>query len=231
MCAIFSANNLQDFVELYKKNLERGDFAFGGLFFEDEGFCIVKKPGIMNFDDYTIESKTVTGESNIHDLNTFTYFVGHTQAPTSSKQVFDLATSHPFVYRPWIVAHNGVLTNFEALNQEVVKGEYNEVDSSIIPALLVKYSLQIPNDRDVILHVLKMLKGTYSLWIFNTLTKELYFARCGSTLYADLVNNIISSVKANPTMTDIPDGSLFLKTTEGLTQVGMFESNSPFFIP
>ncbi len=191
MCAIFACDSYKGFLDLYNRNIDRGDFAFGGLYLDREHFCIYKKEGRVNLLNTTI--RDVFGDQR--DIKDFQYFIGHTQAPTSSKQTFDVETTHPFTIYPWIVAHNGILTNFTELQKKLSVHDYNEVDSSVIPALLYYHSDKFSSEVDLILHVLKMLKGTYSLWIFNAITRNLYFSRCGSTLFADLLSNTVSSVK------------------------------------
>ena len=71
----------------------------------------------------------------------FYYYLGHTQAPTSSVRKFSPATSHPFTCGTWVVAHNGVLTNDVRLKKTLKSGTpYSDVDSSVIPALFSQES-------------------------------------------------------------------------------------------
>jgi glucosamine 6-phosphate synthetase-like amidotransferase/phosphosugar isomerase protein len=222
MCAVFGAFDLACFKKLYKDNRSRGDAAFGLLTLRGKTLPFIKKyKGIANFD------KDV--RSFLPDI---TYFVGHTQAPTSSAQTFDEQTTHPFIEYPWIVAHNGILTNFEELKKLVPEGSYNVVDSSIIPALLKKYSPKFASKIKLLELVLGMLKGTYSIWAYNQQTHNLYIARCGSTLYADLEKGIFSSVmQLEPLdMIALQDGGLYQKIDNRIEQVGTFSQNSPFFV-
>lgn len=161
----------------------------------------------------------------------FYYYFGHTQAPTSSKRTFDQATSHPFDCGLWTVAHNGVLTNDIELKKLIKdKTSFNEVDSSVIPALLDQtYEESADSEVDVICKVLSKLKGTFGLWIYCKESHNAYLARSGSTLYADLVNNTFSSLPEEK-FTSLEEGVLYLITPEGITSVGGFSSNSPFFI-
>ena len=66
-------------------------------------------------------------------------YLGHNQAPTETGRGWKEETSHPFWVGDWIVAHNGVLTNFNELIDEYVPMHDNPVDSSIIPALLDEF--------------------------------------------------------------------------------------------
>lgn len=221
MCAIFGSSDVNTFKYLYKENLCRGDNAFGLLAICGKTMPFIKKyPRIANFDNDI---------KDIHPL--ITYFAGHTQAPTSSAQTFSEVTSHPFIQYPWIVAHNGIITNFEELKKLVPDDSYNIVDSSIIPALLKAYSPKFVSKIKLLELVLEMLKGTYSVWIYNQCTHDLFIARCGSTLYADLSKGIFSSImQPQFDMISLEDGGLYTKTANKLEQVGTFKQNSPFFI-
>jgi glucosamine 6-phosphate synthetase-like amidotransferase/phosphosugar isomerase protein len=161
----------------------------------------------------------------------FYYFLGHTQAPTSSKRTFDELTSHPFDCGLWTVAHNGVLTNDNKLRNLIKdKSSFNEVDTSVIPALLDQtYEESGADEVEVICEVLSKLEGTFGLWIYCKESHNTYLARSGSTLYADLVNNTFSSLPEDK-FVPLEEGVLYLITAEGITSVGGFSSNSPFFI-
>jgi hypothetical protein len=66
------------------------------------------------------------------------------------------------------------------------------------------------------------------LWILNSKNNNTYLARSGSTLFADFLSNDFSSTKYNNYKT-VEEGVLYLQTVEGLTAVGTFSPNSPFF--
>lgn len=157
-------------------------------------------------------------------------YAGHTQAPTSSVRTFAEKTSHPFRCDKWIVAHNGVLTNLHKLKKLIKdKRSYNEVDSSLIPALLDTFSEKYNRETDVISNVLSELEGTFGVWIYSILSNSMYVARSGSTIYGNFLTNDFSSL---PYKNFVPykEGILYMLTREGTTEVGDFSSNSPFFI-
>jgi glucosamine 6-phosphate synthetase-like amidotransferase/phosphosugar isomerase protein len=157
-------------------------------------------------------------------------YLGHTQAPTSSKRDFDTETSHPFKCGYWFVAHNGVLTNYEQLTKKIKdRKKYNEVDSSIIPALLDLYSQKSENEVDIISKTLSLLEGTFGVWIYSVASGNAYIARSGSTIYANLLTNDFSSLPEKG-FVELEQGIIYLMTDEGLTTVGSFTPNSPFFI-
>jgi glucosamine 6-phosphate synthetase-like amidotransferase/phosphosugar isomerase protein len=122
-----------------------------------------------------------------------------------------------------------VLTNFNTLKAKVKDAStYNNVDSSIIPALLNQFSEESDNEVEIITEALSLLEGTFSVWIFCTLTGAMYIARSGSTLYADFITNDFSSLPYKK-YKSVDEGVLYLLTREGLTSVGIFTPNSPFF--
>ena len=226
MCGIFTASNFNRYIKLYNKNKERGTFAYGALFLSHSYDAAMKVEGTVEL----TKNMIVNNRDVQMKPSEFYYYMGHTQAPTSSKRIFDDTTSHPFNYGLWIVAHNGVLTNDTKLKSKIKnKDSFNEVDSSVIPALLDQYSEEITNEVDVICKVLSMLEGTFGLWIYNKETHNVYIARSGSTLYANVLENTVSSLPDDD-LKPLEEGVLYLVTTEGLTSVGGFTNNSPFFI-
>jgi len=218
MCGIFGATELERFKTLYNINRTRGDFAFGCCLITDTKSTqyIDWQPGIVEFDCQLFTPKLK-----------YYYMLGHTQAPTSSQREFSKATSHPFVFDNWVVAHNGVLSNFEYLMQKYLPEHHNPVDSSIIPALLTE--LNNGSESETICEVMELLEGTYSLWIYNIESKNIYIARCGSTLYVDRLRCEFSSFQADG-MVEFPDNSLSILTKEGITNIKGFDGNSPFLI-
>ena len=219
MCGIFGATTKEQFKTLYNLNKKRGNFAFG--------CCLLAKHRSTSIVDYQ------PGEFNINDKSLngeYSYYLGHSQAPTSSATKFSKKTSHPFVVNDWIVAHNGVLSNFSKLKEHFLPNFKNPVDSSIIPELLCLFE---QNTRDfeveTILQVMEVLEGTYSCWIFNTKTKNLYISRCGSTLYGDILKSEFSSCPV-PGYDELDDNSLYTITNEGITFLNNFKGNNPFFV-
>jgi len=219
MCGIFGSTEKQKFITLYNLNKKRGNFAVGTLFHNQSTMVIRKYEGVV---------EPVRLFKNEEEVD-FQMYLGHTQAPTSAKRDYSLNTSHPFEYGDWIVAHNGVLTNFDEIKNEFDPKWKNPVDSSVIPLLfssLKKYSKNY-EEQDVICSALSLLEGTFGLWIVNKRSAKSYIARCGSTLFADIYSNTFSSVKF-PESEPLEEGTLYHVTPEGLTTVGTFDFNSPF---
>jgi Glutamine amidotransferase domain len=226
MCAIFGSNQFSEFSDIYDNCKDRGSFAFGGLFLSFDYDARMHIEGIaelhpdMRVSNYALNLKP----------KDFYYFLGHTQAPTSSIRDFDPKTSHPFACGTWVVAHNGVLTNDIELKKTLpTTFLYNEVDSSVIPALLSYATDNGLTEVSAICNVLSKLEGTFGLWIYNKLSNNVYLARSGSTIHVDFLTNAFSSLPYK-NFKPLDEGILYLMTNEGLTAVGGFQSNSPFFV-
>lgn len=215
---------------MYNNCKKRGDFAYGSLFIGDPQKCkslvTTKSPGSVTLkasDIYEDEQQQI----GIDDIK---LFLGHTQAPTSSVREFSVYTSHPFTCGEWVVAHNGVLTNYDQVKR-LIKDEatYNAVDTSLIPAFLNQTTLDGSSEIQAMSHVLSKLKGTFGLWLFNKQTGNTYLARAGSTLHSNFLTNDFSSLPEK-NYQPLDEGVIYLMTQEGLTSVDSFIVNSPFFI-
>ena len=217
MCAIFGSKKLQMFIQLYEQNLVRGDFAYGGLYLTSTKPVIVKTKG----------REVITEQYS----DIVSYYSGHTQAPTSNAQTYDINTSHPFLFNNWIVSHNGVLTNHKHLRTKynIAPTSHNIVDSSIIPYLLDTITnLKKMSEIDTIVEVLSLLEGTHSTTIFNSKTNNLYITRCGSTLYRDNAGNYSSTHFEGSEM--VSDGNIYKYVEDTFKVIGSFNPKSPFFI-
>lgn len=228
MCAIFGSTHKDTFSIMYQKGCERGDFAHSFAYIYDEDVRIIKGAG-----------KVVSLPPEKFD-KFCAYRLGHTQAPTSSIREFNPNTSHPFRVGNWIVAHNGVLEN----DRELIKKYWlhditNEVDSSVIPALIYFYTSNIGKQVDqswsikkCILEALNELKGTYAIWAYDTENNNVYLARSGSLLYCSGSN--FSSNPILPEYELLEEGSLYRLHNNGYTgyyrNIGKFKTNSQFFV-
>lgn len=227
MCGIFGSTDYKRYAKLYLKNRERGAFAYGGLFIDYKMHALIKSPGTFNFNKNLVIS--VPNNKTKKNLSSFDYYLGHTQAPTSSVRKYTHQTTHPFYHKNWFVAHNGVLSNANTIKKGL-KGykTINDVDTSIIPALIYSYSKTSKNEVSTICNALSQLKGTFGLWIYNSKNHNIYLARSGSTLYANFLTNEFTSTKL-PKFEQLKEGVLYLLTKEGITSVGEFKISSPFF--
>lgn len=241
MCGIFGSFNFNRYEQLYSKNKERGNFAYGSMYIgkrAEPGFArgvyTRKVPGVVDL----TEHRTFADD---YDL-----YLGHTQAPTSSNREFSPATSHPFNSVHYTVAHNGVLENHKELSDEWMPDWWNDkcVDSEIIPAMLtinVEFDEQIilsacdesskTEDMLTIEKTCDMIKGTFGCWIYSQLSGDTYIVRSGSTLFGNIETGDFSSVKVSGICEEeLDEGVVYCVTTEGLTRCGSFGTNSPFFL-
>ena len=233
MCGIFGAQDLKTYEQLYYANCERGNFAGGSLYIASDNSLYLKKwEGVLPRD-------RITGEYVWTDE--YTTFLGHTQSPTGSQREYNVTTTHPFEHGWFIIAHNGVLENHKELRDRHLQTadgicketKFNtvglEVDSAVIPALLDE--LYVGDDLLTIKETFSELKGTFTCWVYSKHTGQTYLVRSGSTLFGDIENSIFSSIMVPDLAEDeIEEGVIFCVTHEGLTNVGHFSQNSPFFI-
>lgn len=223
MCGIYASTDLTTFEVLEQANRARGNFSTGILHIHKNTTCSINKyQGGVDW----IETKLP------YDKEGGYIYLGHNQAPTSSVRDWKDETSHPFWNGDWVVAHNGVLTNFDELIYDYIEWHDIPVDSSIIPALLDDYEYRFGPCNDVeseiknIEFVTDKLKGTFAIWIVNMKTKNVYIARQGSTLFYKNTN--ISSIKGEG-YKEVKEGVIYAYTTEGLVEKGTFTTKSPFF--
>lgn len=213
------------FEVLYEANKHRGVFASSICTLHKRKTNKEKVSVRKSNKEFNFNSKVKVLDSNA------CYFLGHVQAPTSRKQVFEEDTSHPFETEDWLVAHNGVLTNFQALNKKYCVMNDNPVDTSIIVNMLQDEFIVTKEKEEVnvISTVLSRLEGTFACYIVNKLTKSVFIVRQGSTLFFNDKGDF-SSVKGL-TMKEVPEGEIYQITPGvGVTKVGMFKVKSPFFV-
>ena len=220
MCGIYCSNDLTSFEVLQEANKKRGNFSTGIFYcYNKANYNVIKEKDTINW------NKTKIPNEKGH------LYLGHNQAPTETGREWDEVTSHPFWVGDWIVAHNGVLTNYEELIDEYIPMHDNPVDSSIIPALLDEFEYTHGPCEDAetevqnILYTIEKLKGTFALWIVNIKTMNIYIARQGSTLFYKDAN--ISSIKGQG-YKEVLQGVLYNYSYEGLTELDGFVYDSPF---
>ncbi len=219
MCGVYGALQPSKFEILDHVNRVRGNFASGVFYTNGKNYDWQKTQDCFDWNKIKLD------ESYIH--------LGHNQAPTSSERLWKEHNSHPFVKDNWIVAHNGVLTNFQELKKQYLPEHENIVDSSIIPALLHYFENKSgwscssqEKEQLIIKETLPLLEGTYGVWIANIKTLNMYIARQGSTLFYD--DNSFSSVKGT-NYEEVKEGTLYRFSKKGVTKVGEFACKSPFF--
>lgn len=214
MCGIAGSSSKEKAFSLYQSNLDRGYYSSGSLIINESKFCESKK----------VQGQFKTASALANSLNTNNlYYLYHSRGPTTETLAFQEKDNHPFVYRNWVVAHNGIISNFEELKSKYFASEIFETstDSSIIPRMLFKFGLK---------EGLSQLKGTFAIWAYNTITGDVYIARSSCTLYANLQTGDFSSTQFdNRDM--IKEGTVYkIVNFNIIIEDTQFVSDSPYFI-
>lgn len=220
MCGIYGSKKFNTYLNLYKLNKSRGNFAQGHLFVSKSNkYDIKKSSGSI---DYTNFNYTDTK---------YRLFLGHTQSPTGSVREYSYNNSHPFENENWVLAHNGVLNNYK-----LIQTKYNldpdkyAVDSSVIIPVIDYYNINRQTEEiNSITQALNELEGTYSIFLYNKKTKNFYIARNGSTLFYSDKDFEFSSCETN-NMLPVSDCSLYLSTGDTFKKVSSLKNNSSFII-
>jgi glucosamine 6-phosphate synthetase-like amidotransferase/phosphosugar isomerase protein len=229
MCSVFGSFSKNMYDVLMVANADRGNFAYS--------HCIYGK---NNTPFHISKFEKIPAPDQVKDLDTNIFYCGHYQAPTSSARKWKPETSHPFEFGDWIVAHNGVITNVEELQQKYAPSSEIIVDSNIIPMLLTHFETDasdayMPNEVAVKL-ALEKICGTFALWIINKKTKRCFVARQGSTLFLNNKTGSFSSVECkSANWMQAIEGYIYeidLKKKSIATVAKIESNNSPFmFIP
>lgn len=229
MCGIFGSKSYKTYIKLYAKNRARGDFSYGSIMYDNKLHAVIKSKGAFKLTEKLHLSLKNNKKKNFTDFHNY---LGHSQAPTSSERKYSHDTTHPFNTNSIYVAHNGVISNENEIRAIVKKYKtINSVDTSLIPALIDHFKKSDDNEANAICNALSLLKGNFGLWVLSSKNNNsVYLARSGSTLFADFLTNDFSSVKYGD-FKSLEEGILYLQTIEGLTSVGEFKTNSPFYTP
>ena len=164
---------------------------------------------------------------NIKELKGDYLFLGHNQAPTSSAREYSRDTCHPFIANNWVVAHNGVLTNYKALNKKYCSWNKNVVDSATIPNLIYYFQIkEKKTELEAISAALSLLEGTFAVWIINEETGNVFIAHQGSTLFGNVTRGDFCSIKGTG-LKDLKEGVIY-KLDKKLVKVGKFVNTTPF---
>lgn len=210
MCGIAGAPSFDKAFELYEKNLERGCFASGfvGLLKDGNEIICTRRPGRYDKD----KLKQTIGTDEIH------YCLFHSRAPTNTgEQTWSAATTHPFSTAEYLVAQNGIITNFKSFSESADL----VVDTSIIPIHLNQ------NEGDII-KTYSAYEGLLTSWIVNVLAKKFYVVKAGSSLHID--NDSFSSLEFEGSKPVETDGVIYTYKDNSLILENTFTYNNPYFI-
>ena len=169
MCSIAGSSSLEKAYNLYKLGLDRGYQSSGFLGVTKNNFVLLKQKEIFEL-EYLKEEMKCTEEFPI-------YCLFHSRAPTNTaSQSFSPKTTHPFSYKHWFVAQNGIIQNFNELKTEATCMAFS-VDSAMVP-----YDLCWKCD---IAKTYERYKGLLTSWIYNSITGEIFLVKAGSSLHID----------------------------------------------
>ena len=210
MCSIAGSSSIDKAYELYKLGLERGYQSSGFLGVTRNNFKLLKQKEVFELDYLKKEMKD-TEEFPI-------YCLFHSRAPTNTvSQDFDYTTTHPFYYKEWFVAQNGIIQNFKTFPD----AKDFKVDSSIVP-----YHLHL--HKGDISSVYEHYEGLLTSWVYNSMTNEIFLVKAGSSLHID--EDSFSSVVFEGSNIVEKDGIVFKFNGTGFEVHSTFNYNNPYFI-
>jgi glucosamine 6-phosphate synthetase-like amidotransferase/phosphosugar isomerase protein len=194
MCGIAGSTNKDTAFKLYQSNLNRGFYSSGSIVLDDLTLWSCKK-ALGQFKEPT-KPACVPG---IHTEGL--YYLYHSRGPTVETKGFNEENNHPFFYEDWIVAHNGIVSNFLQLTKEHYPNQdfADKTDSCIIPRMLSLFGID---------HGPEKLEGTFAFWAYNVRTNNLYLVRNSCTLFANLNNGDFSSTEFEGS-TALEEGKLY----------------------
>lgn len=219
MCGIFGTFDRDEFRHLLYLNKERGAAAVG--------ICrIAKDPNVVHVEKHFLsefdEDDWFDRDTTLHKWfkNYDTYYLGHVQAPTEGQEI-DLKEVHPFELSHLVWAHNGIIQNHIRLRDNFMIGDTPKTDSYVIGGLLLNLCLDWS--------VLQELDGTFSCWVVDTTTKDIFIFRATNSLYKN--ESTFSSVSFESSK-EVPQGRVYKLKDKNFEEIATFNiKTQPFYIP
>jgi glucosamine--fructose-6-phosphate aminotransferase (isomerizing) len=125
--------------------------------------------------------------------------IGHTRWATHGEPSAVNAHPHTDCGGKFAVVHNGVITNYQALKDELIREGHqflSETDTEVIPHLIEKYFRGIL--QEAVAESLARLQGSYAIAVIARDNREMVVAKNGSPLVIGL------GIKENMIASDIP---------------------------
>jgi predicted glutamine amidotransferase len=211
MCGIAGGVTLKVAHELYLNNLDRGYFSSGCLVVTESRFIVLKQKEVFDINIVRDSVKEQTNEEPI-------YYLFHSRAPTNTGETeWNIDTTHPFSYKNWFVAQNGIITNFNTFTD----AKDFKVDSSIVP-------YHIFENKGNIGKTYEAYQGLLTSWIYNTSTNKIYVVKAGSSLYMNA--DSFSSNSHDKLQRITPDGKVYMYNGTHFEEHCDFTYNNPYFI-
>jgi glucosamine 6-phosphate synthetase-like amidotransferase/phosphosugar isomerase protein len=213
MCGISGSSNLDKAFDLYKKNLSRGCYSsgFAGLILnsgeKSVNFVVHRQKGELSKEDIL---------TCIEELPKINFYAFHSRAPTNSiEEKWNPRTTHPFLQDGYLVAHNGIISNFKNLPEH----KNFQVDSEIIPHYMCK--------EENIKAAYSKLEGLLTSWLYHF--GELFLIKAGSSLW--IKEDCFSSVEFEGATQIETDGNIFQYTSNNTFEVvDQFNYTNPYFV-
>ena len=213
MCSVAGSSSLEKAYTLYKLGLDRGYQSSGFLGVTKNNFVCLKQKEVFEL-DYLKKELKETEEFPI-------YCLFHSRAPTNTiDQNFNPNTTHPFSYKNWFVAQNGIIQNFYDLNSYATCMAF-KTDSAIVP-----YHLYWSKGN--IAQVYEKYKGLLTSWIYNSITNEIFLVKAGSSLHMN--EDSFCSVAFEGSKSVDKDGIVFKFNGMGFDEYQTFNYDNPYFI-
>lgn len=195
MCGLFGFHRsigIKTQLRLFELNYRRGAKRLGAITHSRNALTYTEGTSIFFPDDLVVRLMQPGGD----------YALCHWQQPTGE----DYFEPHPFRCGDWLVAHNGVIHNFDTIANEIGLKEWPwATDSSIIPAVLNHFHA-LAGLKETNWKVLNLLEGIFACWTFNIKTQEAYLFRWASPLFIDINFTYFSSVRLEETDIDLQEG-------------------------
>ena len=183
MCEIYFIKPLSKKINEYDIK-QMGIMLHSGGMYNKDGYGVTDGIKITKCEMPYVEEKL---KSLLGFTNT-DYLIGHVRLKTTGKQ--KKINSHPFYNKRFIWLHNGIIHNHE----EVTKNYQLEnitVDSQVIGEMLYR-NVKMDKTKNIpeeLKKVLKLLGGSFSVFIKDVLTGKLYyFKNSGCDFYFRLLN-------------------------------------------
>jgi glucosamine 6-phosphate synthetase-like amidotransferase/phosphosugar isomerase protein len=214
MCGIAGSSNPDQAFKLYLSNLNRGYYSCG---YYDIPSRISSRPRITLKRPGSFAVRP--GYETLVD-----YHLYHSRGPTVETKDFIPDNNHPFFYGDWVVAHNGIISNYQELGKKYFPQVdfTGKTDSCIIPMML---ALKMTPAM-----ALEELQGTFALWMHNTATNKLYITRSSSTLFGNAETGGFCSTYFDGSQS-LEEGYMYEVTQfNSLTKINSYKTDSPYFI-
>jgi hypothetical protein len=212
MCAISGSVSLEKGFNLYKAGLDRGYQSSGFLGITKSHFKVLKQKEVFEL-NYLKEEMSSTEENIL-------FCMFHSRAPTNTtEQKFSLNTTHPFSYKNWFVAQNGIIQNYKEL-LTIATGVAFNVDTAMVP-----YDLCWKCD---IAKTYERYQGLLTSWIYNSKESEIFLVKAGSSLHMD--KDSFSSVAFDGSTVVEKDGIIYKFNGKEFDEYQTFNYNNPYFI-